>query len=84
MDTQTTSGCSVDQSGDQGVQLAQARNQTTAVVATVVEADEWLSSAVDVADEADKDDDENVTLTMMTKEDKMEEVAKNAVEVKEG
>ena len=71
MDTQTTSGCSVDQSGDQGVWLAQARNQTTAVVVTVVETDEWLSSAVDVADEADKDDDENVTLTMMTKEDKM-------------
>ena len=67
MDIQTTSGRSVVRSGDQGVRLAQARNQTTAVVATVVEADEWLSSAVDQADE---DDEENVTLTMTTMEDK--------------
>ena len=72
VDIQTTSGRSVDQSGDQGVRLVQAQNQTT-----VVEADEWLSSVVDVADEADvtdvtdENDDENVTLTMMTKEDKM-------------
>ena len=70
VDIQTTSGRSVVQSGNQGVRLAQARNQTTAVVATVVEADEWLSLAVDVADEADKDGDEDVTLTMTT-EDKM-------------
>ena len=72
MDIQTT-GRSVVRSGDQGVRLAQARNQTIAVVATVVDADEWLSSAVDVADEADvadEDDDENVTLTMTTTEDK--------------
>ena len=68
VDTQTTSGRSVDQSGDQGVGLAQARNQTT----TVVKADEWLSSAIDVADVADEDDDEDVTLTAMTKEDKMD------------
>ena len=61
MDTQTTSGCSVDRSGDQGIGLAQGRNQTT----TVVEADEWLSLAVDVADDNDE------TLTTMTKEDKM-------------
>ena len=60
VDTQTTSGRSVDQSGDQGVGLAQARNQTTTVVETV-----------DVADEADEDDDKDVTLTTMTKEDKM-------------
>ena len=74
MDIQTTSGRSVVRSGDQVVRLAQARNQTTAVVATVVEADEWLSSAVDVADvvdEADEDGDENVTLTVTTTEDKM-------------
>ena len=77
MDIQTTSGRSVVRSGDQVVRLAQARNQTTAVVAAVVEADEWLSSAVDVADvvdeadEADEDGDENVTLTMTTTEDKM-------------
>ena len=69
VDTQTTSGRSVDQSGDQGVRLVQAQNQTT-----VVEADEWLSSVVDeadVTDVTDENDDENVTLTMMTKEDKM-------------
>ena len=72
MDIQTTPGRSVVRSGDQGVRLAQARNETTAVVATVVEADEWLSSVVDQADEADEDDDENVTLTMTMMEDKMD------------
>ena len=64
VDIQTTYGHSVVRSDDQGVRLAQARNQTTAAVATV-------SSAVDVADEANEDDDENVTLTMTTTEDKM-------------
>ena len=70
LDNETTSGRSVDQCGDQGVQLSQARNQTTAVVATAVVAadDEWLSLVVDVADVADEDD-ENVILTTMTTED---------------
>ena len=74
MDIQTTPGRSVVRSGDQGVRLAQARNQTTAAVATVVEADEWLSLAVDVADvadEADEDNDETLRLTMMTTKQKM-------------
>ena len=68
MDNETTPGSSVDQCSDLCVRLAQARNQTTAVVETaVVEADDgWLAAedlAVDVADE----NDEDVMLTTMKK-----------------